>query len=242
MLFSKKNDMKNDFINLKLTKKNLDNYYIRQSIFEALNNSIEYFKGELLDAGCGKMPYKEYLLTNSAIDNYIGLDIDNALIYDEQIKPDYTWDGFVMPFPDNQFDTIISIEVLEHCPDSQVYMNECYRVLKKGGFMFFTTPFLWPLHEVPHDEFRYTPFALKRIFQKAGFNNIEIKALGGWNASFATMLGLWCNRYLKGFKSKLFQSFIKPIMSRLISKDVKPKEFEENSMITGIYGIIKKKL
>jgi len=73
-------------------------------------------------------------------------------------------------------------------------MKEIWRVLKPGGILFFTVPFLWNLHEIPYDEYRYTPFALKRHLTQSGFNEIEIKAMGGWDAALAQMLGLWVRR------------------------------------------------
>ncbi|NCQ15092.1 MAG: class I SAM-dependent methyltransferase, partial [Flavobacteriales bacterium] len=45
-------------------------------------NVLPYFKDELLDIGCGKMPYKKYLLEHSKVNNYVGLDIETALEYD----------------------------------------------------------------------------------------------------------------------------------------------------------------
>ena len=96
-----------------------------------------------------------------------------------------------MPFENNQFDSAFGTEVLEHCPYPKAILKEVNRVLKPGGIFFFTVPFIWPLHEVPHDEFRYTPFSLKRLLEESGFEKIELEATGGWHASLAQMLGLW---------------------------------------------------
>ena len=53
---------------------------------------------------------------------------------------------------------------------------------------------LWPLHDVPYDECRYTPFAIKRHLRNAGFEQFRLKPLGGWDASLAQMIGLWILR------------------------------------------------
>ena len=47
----------------------------------------------MLDAGCGRMPYKKYILEKSGVTEYVGLDIENAKVYDKNIRPDFTWDG-----------------------------------------------------------------------------------------------------------------------------------------------------
>jgi len=237
----RKNNLKtkntfDDYINIPFTIYNLDRYYIRTSIFSAVNECIKYFKGRLLDVGCGKMPYKDHIISNSEVIEYIGLDIETALEYDKYIKPDYKWDGNIIPFDNESFNTIIATEVLEHCQEPSHTINEMYRVLKKEGFIFLTVPYIWPLHEVPHDEYRYTPFSLKRILFNAGFNKIEIKSTGGWHASLAQMLGLWVRRSgLSKIKKSILSVILKPFILYLIKKDKPSSYFYEGLMIPNIY-------
>lgn len=231
----------NQFIDIPFSEKTLDRYFIRTSIFKSIQDCLPYFKGDLLDAGCGKMPYREYINENSDIQSYTGLDIDAALVYDQDVKPDLFWDGTTMPIADQTYHTVIATEVLEHCPEPLTYLKEVSRVLKKDGYFFFTVPFVWPLHEVPHDAYRYTPFTLERLFKEAGFSNVTIKSLGGFNASLATMLGLWLNRYIKkSFKRSLLLLFFKPFIKWLIKHDTAPTKFKESTMCTGFYGVIQK--
>jgi len=234
--------MNKEFINISLEIKNLDRFYVRTSILKALKAVLPKFKGDLLDVGCGKMPYKEYILKNSSVVKYVGLDIEDALIYDSAIQPDFTWNGVLMPFEDNSYDCAFGTEVLEHCPEPEIILKEVLRVLKQEGVFFFTVPFLWNLHEVPHDEYRYTPFSLQRHLKNAGFKDIEIKALGGWHASMAQMLGLWVRRSPMSSRKRDFLSVIlKPIIKFLIKLDSKTEvHFVSGQMITGLYGIAKK--
>jgi len=230
------------FIDIPFSNENIDRYTIRKAILSALNSSLPNFKGNLLDIGCGKMPYKEYILSNSKVENYIGLDIEKALIYNEDIKPDFTWNGIRMPFEKESFNCAFGTEVLEHCPEPEIVLKEVYRVLKPEGIFFFTVPFLWNLHEVPNDEYRYTPFSLERHLKNSGFSNIEIKATGGWHASMAQMLGLWVRRSAMSVRKRKFLSnILKPVIKYLIEKDnPEAVEFKEGQMITGLYGIAKK--
>lgn len=234
--------MDKDFINIPFTTENLDRFHIRTSIFNSLKENLISFNGDLLDIGCGKMPYKNYILENSKVNHYVGLDIENALEYDATIKADYMWDGKKMPFEDNSFECAFGTEVLEHCPEPEVVLKEVYRVLKPDGVFYFTVPFLWNLHEVPHDEYRYTPFSLERHLCNSGFKDIEIKAIGGWHASMAQMLGLWVRRSpMSSRKRNLLSLILKPLIMFLIELD-KPEQvvFKEGQMITGLYGIAKK--
>lgn len=231
-----------NFTNISFTTENLDRFYIRTSIFNALKETLPKLEGNLLDIGCGKMPYKEYILKNSAVTKYIGLDIENALEYDSDVKPDFSWNGIKMPFENQFFDCAFGTEVLEHCPQPEIVLKEVFRVLKPQGVFFFTVPFLWNLHEVPNDEYRYTPFSLERHLVNSGFNDIEIKATGGWHASMAQMLGLWVRRSpMSKTKRDWLSVILKPIIRFLIKVDKRTQiTFKEGQMITGLYGIAKK--
>ena len=104
--------------------------------------------------------------------------------------------------------------------------------------LFFTVPFLYPLHDVPHDEYRYTPFALERHFRNAGFTRLELKALGGWDASLAQMMGLWLRlRPMPSMRTRAILSRIAmPVVRYLAERDRPPQVFGEVTMLTGISG------
>lgn len=233
----------NNFVGITLNSANQDIFIIRNSIFKSLTQNLPKLKGSLLDVGCGKMPYKNYILAQSDVTDYVGLDIEQALVYDAEISPDYTWDGVTMPFEDDRFDCVIATEVLEHCPEPEVVLNEVFRVLKPQGVLFFTVPFLWNLHEVPHDEYRYTPFSLQRHLCNSGFETIEIKATGGWHAAMAQMLGLWVRRSpMAKKKRRILSALTLPIIKWLIRKEnLKKVVFKEGQMITGLTGTAIKK-
>ncbi|BAY86538.1 gamma-tocopherol methyltransferase [Calothrix parasitica NIES-267] len=48
-------------------------------------------------------------------------------------------DALNMPFTDNSFDLVWSLESGEHMPDKQKFLQECYRVLKPGGKLILVT-------------------------------------------------------------------------------------------------------
>jgi SAM-dependent methyltransferase len=51
-------------------------------------------------------------------------------------------DGTNLSFKDETFDAILSFDVFEHIPDYQIAFKESHRVLKKGGRMLFSVPFV----------------------------------------------------------------------------------------------------
>jgi len=226
----------NSFISPPLTVENMDRYLIRASILNAIKEFLSQCNGTLLDVGCGKMPYKSLILGLEPRVRYIGLDIENS-IYQQDVKPDFFWDGTKIPFDDCSIDCAMATELFEHLPEPDKVMKEIIRVLKPNGLLFITVPFLWPLHDVPHDEYRYTPFALERHLKNCGFDVISLKPLGGWNASLAQMIGLWTRRKPMPEEERARVSReIFPFYRKLIESDEKPEQFCEGQMITGLYG------
>ncbi|MDD2680637.1 MAG: class I SAM-dependent methyltransferase [Patescibacteria group bacterium] len=221
-----------DFIYIKFRRHTASIYFIRKSIFTALKDNIKYLKGKLLDIGCGKMPYKNYILDNSEVTTYLGIDIDTAIVYDSNVKPDIIWDGKNIPEGSNCFDSILATEVLEHCPEPEVIFKEAFRVLRDGGVMFITTPFVFPLHESPHDEYRLTPYSIERMAKNSGFKHVDIFPLGGVNAVLAQVIFSYKNKYIK--------LFLIPLIYLLIKFDKKTEIFKDGVLFTGICAILKK--
>lgn len=58
-------------------------------------------------------------------------------------------DALNMPFPDNSFDLVWSLESGEHMPDKAKFIQECVRVLKPGGTFVMATWCHRPINKVP---------------------------------------------------------------------------------------------
>ena len=78
-----------------------------------------------------------------------------------------------IPRPDNTFDGIVCIAVLEHVDKPHKVVSEFYRITKPGGHVVASVPFLQPEHKVPTDFRRYTRDGLKLLFEDAGFEEIH---------------------------------------------------------------------
>jgi SAM-dependent methyltransferase len=222
------------FLAPRCTAKSIDTYVCRKAILQALSGRLGDSYGILLDIGCGYMPYRSLFLSPpSRVNTYIGLDLKDS----GYSLPDLQWDGTRIPLKSASVDCAMAIEVLEHCPEPEVVLVEAIRVLKPGGVFVWTTPFLWPLHCVPHDEYRYTPFSLSRHLSRAGFENIRVEALGGWDASMAQMIALWVGRRpMAERKRSILSHLALPIVRYLLSQDRTYSSFAENTMVTGLFG------
>ena len=214
----------------------LDSFGNRRLILGALRGSLPSFSGTVLDVGCGHKPYKGLLLSPpSRASNYIGLD----LAANPYSSPDLEWDGRKIPLADAAVDSVLLTEVLEHCPQPDEVLKEISRVLKPGGFLFLTVPFIWPIHTVPHDEYRYTPFALRRLLEQAGLAGAQIEATGGRHAVLALTLGLWVRRRpLTSRRHVVTKAALSlmlwPVIWLLLKLDRPPDEFEESAMLVGL--------
>lgn len=83
----------------------------------------------VLDVGAGQ----GYL--QDVVEDYTGLDISPTARRFFH-KPFVLGSATAMPFPDDQFDAVWSIWVLEHIPNPEQALREMRRVVKDGGFIY----------------------------------------------------------------------------------------------------------
>jgi SAM-dependent methyltransferase len=76
---------------------------------------------------------------------------------------------------DGSFDVVLSTQVLEHVPDPLAALGEFRRVLRSGGSLIATVPFIWEEHETPFDFYRYTRYGLEHLLGLAGFDDIAVE-------------------------------------------------------------------
>lgn len=156
-------------------------------IAQYYNNYLKkYANGKLLDLGCGNIPlyaaYKPYITENVCIDwgntphKNPFLDIEHDL-------------NTPLPIANNQFDTIILSDVLEHIENPFLLWQEMSRILKPKGNLILNVPFYYWLHETPYDYYRYTRYALQKFAEKNNFEILELSSIGGVPEILADILG-----------------------------------------------------
>ena len=133
-------------------------------------------RGRLLDLGCGKVPlYKMY---KDLVTENICVDWESSL-HDAKYIDHFVDLNGPLPFDDGLFDTVLTTDVLEHIRQPQVFWHEMSRVLKPGGKLILSVPFLYWLHEEPHDYCRYTAHKLRDFCAEHHFNVLELEPYGG---------------------------------------------------------------
>jgi len=159
-------------------------YISHHGLHKGIVSNKHYLKGRMLDFGCGSKPYKDLI----AVDEYIGLDIKNSGHSHKNEQIDIFYDGKRIPFDANHFDSVLSTEVFEHVFNIDEVINELFRVIKPGGHLVITIPFVWIEHEIPYDFARYTSFGITHLLNKAGF---EIMVMEKTTNSVETIFQLW---------------------------------------------------
>jgi len=106
------------------------------------------FRGErYLDVGCGNGAFTIGL--GRDFSEVYGIDVEETRLAEFHQKVEardlrnYTVQSTsaeAMDFPDNYFDVVTAIEVIEHIPDLQAALDEIHRVLKPGGAFGITCP------------------------------------------------------------------------------------------------------
>lgn len=134
-------------------------------------------RGRLLDAGCGDVPY--YGLYRDQVDATTCIDWPGTshgrLHIDEYVDLNES-----LPFDDRSFDTVLLTDVLEHIARPAALLGEVARVLAPGGSAIVTVPFLYWVHEAPHDYFRYTEHGLRALCAEAGLLVGSLAPYGGY--------------------------------------------------------------
>lgn len=143
-------------------------------------------RGRLLDLGCGDVPlYSSYrpLIDEVVCADWPGSahDVRHADLLCDLALP--------LPLAGTRFDTVILSDVLEHVPEPARLIGEIARVLVPGGVLLANVPFIYPVHEAPHDYFRFTGFALRRLVGLAGLEVVALNPLGGSLEVLADLLG-----------------------------------------------------
>jgi len=169
-------------------------YLARAGLSRAMGEMAKSLHGQLLDVGCGTKPYRRLF----AVDSYKGLDIDSEVTRAHGVA-DYYYDGGRFPITDASFDSALCNQVLEHVFNPDDFLAEISRVLKPGGQLLLTIPFVWDEHEQPYDYARYSSFGLTALLERAGFEIVEHRKLG----DDASILFQLANAYLYKITARL---------------------------------------
>lgn len=143
-----------------------------------------------------------------------------------------------MPFADNTFAGVSCTQVLEHVANPLEACREMYRVLKSGGRILVTAPFVWIEHGPPVDYWRFTRAGLKHILEQAGFIDIELASNSGYFRALNYVLKQFGTIVLGRYSGRMFGMayYAVDIAFRYLDRWFNYPEFAINNCIYGLKG------
>jgi hypothetical protein len=168
----------------------------------ALIEDVTAQGGVVLDCGAGSRPMRTPGVINLEIVAYRSTDILSA--------------GERLPFKDASFDAILSLAVLEHVRDPFACAREMLRVIKPGGKIMCSVPFLQPEHNFPGHFYNMTQTGLENLFAgKAELLSAEVPLHG--HPIFAVQ---WILRdYLAGLPEDARETFARMTIGEAAASD-----------------------
>lgn len=159
------------------------------------------YRSLVVDVGAGSSPYKAFFKST----DYITLDIVKTRTLS------VVADIHLVPIRDEVADLVVAIEVLEHIPETDKVFDELRRILKKGGDLIMSVPFLYGIHD-EIDHIRLTEKAIKYLANKHGFRILDLRSTGG----IFSVLGQLLNqipyeislRYMRKRSSSRLQTYL----------------------------------
>lgn len=123
--------------------------------------------GLVLDVGAADEWIGRFL---GAEARYVSLDYPATGQQLYAARPMVFADAANLPFADTSFDVVVCLEVVEHVPNPARVLQEIRRVLKPGGRAYVSMPFLYPIHDAPHDYSRWTESGWRQMASACGFS------------------------------------------------------------------------
>ena len=191
-----------------------------------------------LDVGCGTALYGKYFPNRVTLDTAARPGIPVDIIGDAHDLKE---------IQDSSFDVILCTEVLEHLHTPEKALGEFMRVLKPGGLLLLTTRFIYPLHDVPGDYFRYTKYGLRHLLHD--WEIVEFREEAGTMETLAVLyqrIGFQCQTL--GWRPFKFLWFLKArvllFFSWILTKeygDISHTKEEKNILCSGYYAAARKR-
>lgn len=141
----------------------------------------------LLDAGAGTQPYRDacghltYVSQDFAAYDGQGDRTGLQTTQFDYGKLDFVCDITAIPQPDASFDAVLCTEVLEHVPAPLPALCELSRLLRPGGELILTAPFVSLTHFAPyHFCTGFSRFFFEKHLDSLGFEIVELRSNGGY--------------------------------------------------------------
>lgn len=183
---------------------------LRRCLEEDLKRECKKIKaGKTLYIGCETNTYKKTIPHTT----FQTMDIE------KKNKPDIIGDIHNIPLKKETYDTVVALQVIEHCQNPKKAIQEMIRITKPKGTIIISAPFIFYYHKSPKDYYRFTEDALKDLTKNT--KNRKIIPQGN------RIITIW--QLLSKGKHQPIMHLLNPLIKKLDNK--KPKQFAMNYLL-----------
>jgi len=173
------------------------------------------------------------LLAEYASEN--GFDVIEFDI-DSERDPDIQGDICTYDFEGKTYDVVVFCEVLEHVHSPHLAVQNLYKILNEEGRLILTVPFMLPIHESPHDYYRYTRYGLEFLLRD--FDEVVIKERNSYFEAIDVLYIRYnrnVNKLVRAFSDVLtFVAYLKLPITRLLSMLANTDEMTTGYTVTAV--------
>lgn len=101
-----------------------------------------------------------------------------------------------LPIRSGSLFAAVSNVVLEHVDDIGEALSEMERVVRPGGFIYVSLPFLLPFHSCPDDHRRWTHEGARALYKNEELELLAEGVLGGPSSALLWVLQFWLSTLL----------------------------------------------
>ena len=175
------------------SKNPIQRYWQRRKVSETLKLADP--NSRVLDVGCGSAIVSERLASEKRCRVFL-TDVDTPTLEYSKSRtklPAVVAEATVLPFRDESFDCVVTLEVIEHIDKPADYLVEIKRVMREGGKLILSTPnydSLFPLVEFVWDAFgkakgymkeehktKFSPMLLQKLLKRSGLSIGRMKTI-----------------------------------------------------------------
>jgi len=200
-----------------------------ENLMERLLAFVPEKKGSILDVACGLGATTRHLLRYYAPGDVTAIDASEKNVETGRENAPgcsfFNMDATSLDFPDECFDTIISVEAALHFQTREKFLREALRVLKPGGHIVLSdvlhdrwTDVVSPL--LPAENHVESPEHYREVLERAGFTDAKVDDVTeeSWIRSNLNATRFICGKYASGeIDKRTFNRLMTHRMLRLIS-------------------------
>jgi SAM-dependent methyltransferase len=152
------------------------NWLAHHKLMAAIERARACARGVMLDIGCGSRSYQP--LFADRVERYVGLDLASGP-YLGAVRPDVYARCEALPIRAGAVDTALAISVMNYLPEPGRLADEAFRVLRPGGILIVEFTQMRPHDTALHDYYRFTREGAAWLLERAGFEILESRPIGG---------------------------------------------------------------